>query len=51
MVLTEKGILQKHTSKEGQYDWQGPIWKQNFTFQDGVQQTLFKIQDEFTEVV
>ena len=51
MILTENGVLQKDTSKEGHYDWHGPIWKQSFTLQDGVQQTLYRIQDEFMEVV
>ena len=51
MVLTEKRVLQKDTPNDGHYDWHGPIWKQSFTLQAGVQMLLYQIQDEFMEVV
>ena len=47
MVLTEKNVLRKDTSKDGHYAWHGPIWKQSFT----EHQILHQIQDEFMEVV
>ena len=50
MILKEQGVLRKNVSKDGHYG-HGPIWKQSFTLQDGVQQTLYQIQDELKEVV
>ena len=50
MILKEQGVLRKNVSKDGHYG-HGPIGKQSFTLQDGVQQMLYQIQDEFMEVV